>query len=77
VVYSRPTFIYSDQDIILQKDCNILGPNQIDIFLAVADILAFNFELAAFEVNVTFTNGDVETFVDGPLIVKSGRGPFE
>lgn len=50
---------------------------QFDIFLAKADILAFEFRQAEYEFNVAFPNGDEYTLLDGPLVVESGRGPFE
>lgn len=70
-------YIYDGGEIALQKPCNIIGTNQIDVFLSKDEILEFDFELAGYEVIVTFTNGDEETFVDGPLIVRDGAGPFE
>lgn len=69
-------YLYSGNTEVLQKTCTILGPNQIDLFLTEAEILALNFEQGGFELIVTFVNGDKETFVEGPLIVKDGRGPF-
>lgn len=69
-------YVYVSTAIALQKSCNILGANQIDVFLTEAEILAFEFEVTDFEIIVTFSNGDKETFVDGRLVVKSGRGPF-
>jgi hypothetical protein len=69
--------IYDGSTEVLEKDCNILGDNQIDLFLSVDEILSFDFELGAFELIVEFNNGDVETFVEGPLVVRDGRGPFE
>jgi hypothetical protein len=53
------------------------GAGRFDIFLDVADITDFDFRQAEYEFNVTFSNNDVTTLVDGPLIVESGRGPFE
>lgn len=69
--------IFSGNEQVLIKDCNILGENQIDVFLSVNEILGFDFEQAGYEVNVTFNNGDVDTFVEGALVVRDGRGPFE
>jgi hypothetical protein len=69
-------YIYVSSAIALQKSCNILGLNQIDVFLTEAEILDFDFEVTDFEVIVEFSNGDKETFVDGRIVVKSGRGPF-
>lgn len=62
---------------VLTKTCNILLPNQIDLFLTKNEILAFDFELGSYEVIVKWANDDEETFVEGPLVVKSGVGPFE
>jgi hypothetical protein len=72
-------FVYSGGDsILLQKSCNLTLPNVIDVFLTKNEILAMPFESGGFEVIVSFANGiDEETFVDGPIIVKSGAGPFE
>lgn len=47
------------------------------LFLTKAQILAFDFRQAEYEFIVAFPNGDETTLVDGPLIVASGRGPFE
>jgi hypothetical protein len=70
--------VYAGDTEVLEKDCNIIGPNQIDLFLTKDEILSFDFELGGFEVIVEFGNGiDEETFVEGPLIVRDGRGPFE
>lgn len=69
--------IWTGSTEILQKPGIILGTNQIDLFLSKDEILAFDFELGGFEVIVEFANNDEETFVEGPLIVKDGRGPFE
>jgi hypothetical protein len=70
-------FIYSGDAEILEKDCAILGPNQIDLFLTEAEIIALEFEQGGYEVIVEFGNGDKETFVEGALVVRNGRGPFE
>lgn len=48
-----------------------------ELFLDVNDILGFDFRQGEYEFNVEFANGDVTTLVDGPLVVESGRGPFE
>lgn len=69
-------YIYTGKNEVLAKDCNILGPNEIDLFLSKNEILSFDFELGGFEVIVEFSNGDEDTFVEGPLIVVEGRGPF-
>lgn len=70
-------YVRQGDAVILTKDCNILGTNQIDMFLTKAEILAFTFEQAEYELNVTFSNGDEETFAEGALVVRDGRGPFE
>lgn len=62
---------------VLTKACNILAPNQIDLFLTKNEILAFDFELGSYELIVKFVNNDEETFAEGALVVRDGRGPFE
>lgn len=47
------------------------------IFLNVDDILGFDFRQGEYEFNIEFSNGDITTVLDGPLVVESGRGPFE
>lgn len=69
--------VYEGDVAFLTKDCNIwAAQGQIDVFLDVAEINSFAFESSFYEVVVTFSNGDVDTFVDGPIVVTSGRGPF-
>lgn len=72
-------YIYKGVDAtpILTKLCNILLPNQIDLFLTKNEILAFDFELGSYEMIVKWANNDEETFVEGPLVVRNGVGPFE
>ena len=53
------------------------GAGTFGIFLGINDILDFDFRQAEYEFNVIFSNGDVLTLLEGPLVVESGRGPFE
>jgi len=68
--------VYSGDIEVLEKGLNILLPNAIEVFLTVDEILDFGFTLAEYEVIVEFSNGDVNTFVNGPIVVRDGRGPF-
>lgn len=68
--------IYTGDTEVIEKPGIILGENQIDLFLSKAEILSFDFELGGFELIVAFPNGDEETFIEGPLVVRDGRGPF-
>jgi hypothetical protein len=71
-------FVYDGAATVLEKSGVNDAPNgRFDILLTVAEILAFDFRQASYEFNVVFPNGDVTTFVQGPLIVESGLGPFE
>lgn len=69
--------IYTGNTEVLEKPAIIMGTNQIDLFLSKDEILSFDFELGGFELIVLFPNDDEDTFIEGPLIVKEGRGPFE
>lgn len=61
---------------VLTKNCTIVS-EQITLFLTVLEIAAFAFQQASYELLVTFPNGDIDTFMEGALVVRDGRGPFE
>lgn len=68
--------IYSGTTIVLSKDCTIVN-EEITLFLSVLEIEAFTFQQGDYELLVEFPNGDVDTFLEGPIVVRDGRGPFE
>lgn len=62
---------------LLVPATNTPASGQFEIFLGKDDILGFDFRQAEYEFNVAFPNGDEYTLLDGPLVIESGRGPFE
>lgn len=71
-------YVYDGAVIVVEKVATNDAVNgEFDIFLDILDIESFNFRRGVYEFTVEFPNGDITTLVDGPLIVESGRGPFE
>lgn len=71
-------YIYDGEVVVVERVAtNIPSAGEFDIFIDILDIESLNFRRGVYEFNVEFPNGDVTTLVDGPLIVESGRGPFE
>jgi len=71
-------YIYDSGEVVLAVVATNDAPNgRFDIFLSKAEILELDFRQAEYEFNVLFPNGDETTLVDGPLVIESGRGPFE
>lgn len=71
-------FVYDGDLAVLEVVAGNDGPNgRFDLFLSVAQIMGLGFRQGEYEFNVEFTNGDVTTFLCGPLVVESGLGPFE
>jgi hypothetical protein len=68
--------VYDGLVSVLEKDCDILA-EQITLFLTEAEIAAFVFQQGDYELIVEFPNGDKDTFMEGPIVVRDGRGPFE
>lgn len=70
-------YVYDAGEEILDKAASNDGAGRFDLFLTEAEILAFDFRQAEYELIVLFGNGDKTTLIEGPLVVTSGRGPFE
>jgi hypothetical protein len=71
-------FVYDSGLAALTKPVtNTPATGTFEIFLSDVEILDFDFRQAEYEMMVVFPNGDIVTLIDGPLVVDSGRGPFE
>lgn len=71
-------YVYNSGEIIFEVEAlNVPAEGRFEIFLSKLDILDFDFRQAEYEFNVMFPNGDEYTLLDGPLVIESGRGPFE
>lgn len=76
-------YIYNGSDVFASystaPEISIDGPaGTVSILLSKDQILAIGaaFEMGEYELNVLFPNGDELTLLDGPLVVRAGRGPF-
>jgi hypothetical protein len=73
-------YVYDSGETVLEKLASNDEPNgRFDIFLSKAEILGFDFRQAEYELIAVWPglNADELTLVEGPLVVASGRGPFE